>query len=243
MSTSQNIVSKSKNINSQLKECVKCLATKNLNEFPKGRRSCKICCNLHCKLYKQNHKIEISEYNKNYKLENKETIKQYNHEYNIDNRKTIQTRHTAYLKNKRKTDPKYKMSCILRNRIKAFLFGENRKKTRLLLGCDYDQIKHWLQYQFYDEMTFENHGTYWHIDHVIPCSLFDINDEKDQLICFNWSNLQPMKSKENLSKKNKVCELEIIEHEYKVLDYIKDENININKYIFTQYNKEKYYSN
>jgi len=149
-------VSKTKNSNNTIinKQCVECLIDKKSEEFPKGRRSCRLCCNLKSKAYKQNHKKAISEYNKNYKLAHKEEIKEYNHDYNKENRETIQKRHTAYLKNKRKTDPKYKMSCVLRNRIKAFLFGENRKATRELLNCDYDFIKEWLESQFDDNMTF-----------------------------------------------------------------------------------------
>ena len=112
----------------------------------------------------------------------------------------------------------------------------------MLLGCDYNFIKSWLQSQFTDEMNFENHGSLWHIDHVIPCNKFNILDETDQLQCFNWSNLQPLLASKNLSKKDKINMDEILHHEDKVNNYvnININNIQINKYIFNQYNKNKF---
>lgn len=226
--------------NIDTKQCIKCNNIKTINLFSKGRRSCRLCCNIETKIYKQQHKENISTYNKKYKEVHKDKIKEYNQNYNIENRLTIQTRHTLYLKNKRKTDPKYKMSCLLRNRIKAFLNGENRKKTKMLLGCDYNFIKNWLESQFSNEMNFKNHGIVWHIDHVIPCNKFNILDEIEQLQCFNWSNLQPLLASKNLRKKDKINIDEIIHHENKVNNYVNINNIQINKYIFNQYNKNKF---
>ena len=30
---------------------------------------------------------------------------------------------------------------------------------------------------------------YFHIDHVKPCKLFNLEDEKEQRLCMHWSNL------------------------------------------------------
>ena len=54
------------------------------------------------------------------------------------------------------------------------------------------------------EMTWENYGTLWHIDHTMPCSIFDFESEESVKACFNWSNLAPMLGEENLSKSNKL---------------------------------------
>jgi hypothetical protein len=53
-------------------------------------------------------------------------------------------------------------------------------------------------------MSWENYGCSWHMDHVIPISLFDKNNVKDVSICFHWTNYQPLNSNENMSKKNKI---------------------------------------
>ncbi len=49
-------------------------------------------------------------------------------------------------------------------------------------------------------MSWENHGTLWHIDHIIPCNYFDLSNIEEQKICFNYRNLQPLLIKDNLSK-------------------------------------------
>ena len=221
--------------------CTKCQGDKNINGVVKGRRYCRLCARLMCKLYKQRNKEKVSEYNKNYKLQHKKEISEYNKQYNIDNRNQIQKRHTKYLKDRRKTDLSYKMAIVLRNRVKSLLKGEKRKKTLELLGCDLQFFLNWLSYQFSEGMTMENHGSVWHIDHVIPCAKFDLKSINEQKKCFHWSNMQPMFSSENLSKKDKVCFKDIYKHEIKLYSYyIKLTKLIQNKTSILRYNKIKY---
>lgn len=44
----------------------------------------------------------------------------------------------------------------------------------------------------------------WHIDHIIPCSLFDPADPAQQKICFHYTNLQPLWCDINIAKSNKI---------------------------------------
>ena len=46
-------------------------------------------------------------------------------------------------------------------------------------------------------MTFDNYGE-WHIDHVKPCSSFDLTNEQEIYECFNWKNIRPCWKKLNL---------------------------------------------
>ena len=48
-------------------------------------------------------------------------------------------------------------------------------------------------------MTWKNYGE-WHIDHIKPCSKFNLTDEEEQKKCFNYKNLQPLWASENTSK-------------------------------------------
>lgn len=225
-----------------LLECNKCHEWKEESKFSKSQKrlACKECLNKECREYKRRNKAKISAYNKKYKAKHREEIKEYNRQYSLDNRKTIQKCHTMYLRNRRKTNPEYKMSCVLRNRIKAFLFGENRKKTRMLLGCEYDFIRDWLESQFTEDMTFENHGSLWHIDHVIPCSKFTITDEDDQFKCFNWTNLQPMVGTDNMSKGDTLTKKEYNKHLKKVNKYLEDYDIEKSDYMFGSYSAKQY---
>lgn len=119
---------------------------------------------------------------RNIKLFYKEEIRDYNVEYSKNNRETIQKRHTVYLRNKRKTDPLYKLSASMRSRINKVINCEHKPQTLQLLGCSYDYLRKWLKFQFKDDMTFENHGSVLHIDHIIPCKHFNLlDDEKKEM--------------------------------------------------------------
>jgi hypothetical protein len=44
----------------------------------------------------------------------------------------------------------------------------------------------------------------WHVDHIIPCSSFDLTDSEQQKKCFHYTNLQPLWAIDNLKKSNKI---------------------------------------
>ncbi len=55
--------------------------------------------------------------------------------------------------------------------------------------------------QFTGDMTWDNYAyDTWHLDHIRPCSSFDLTDPEQQLLCFNWRNQQPLTASENMSK-------------------------------------------
>lgn len=61
------------------------------------------------------------------------------------------------------------MSIVIRNRLRKFYRG-SRPKTMGLVGMNMSTFVDWIEYNFSEKMTWENHGSYWHIDHVVPCS-------------------------------------------------------------------------
>jgi hypothetical protein len=58
-------------------------------------------------------------------------------------------------------------------------------------------------------MTRENHGI-WHIDHITPCTAFDLTDPEQQKKCFHYTNLQPLWASDNIRKGNKIILGDII---------------------------------
>ena len=72
-----------------------------------------------------------------------------------------------------------------------------------LLGCSIDQLKNHLENQFKPGMSWSNYGK-WHIDHIRPCASFDMRNPKDQKVCFNYKNLQPLWAIQNLTKKDRI---------------------------------------
>lgn len=93
----------------------------------------------------------------------------------------------------------------LRARINMALKGRSKsQKTKNLLGCNIEYLKKHLESQFKDGMTWDNYGVKgWHVDHINPCSLFNLADPQQQKECFHYTNLQPLWAEENLKKSNK----------------------------------------
>lgn len=89
----------------------------------------------------------------------------------------------------------------------ALLSCSTRKtnKTTHYIGCSIQYLKKWFEFQFTDRIGWHNYGE-WHIDHVTPCSSYDLTNESEQLECFNWRNLRPCLSIDNLTKGDKMDE-------------------------------------
>ena len=99
----------------------------------------------------------------------------------------------------------------MRNRLKKFV--KNILKKNELIGCDLNYLNSWFSFQFKHDMTFENYGKIWHIDHVIPCSHYDLTKKDEQKKCFHWSNLRPLYKKDNLKKSKKIILHDILMQE------------------------------
>ena len=84
----------------------------------------------------------------------------------------------------------------LRTRLRHALKKEFKTgKTIELLGCSIQEFKLHLEKQFNKNMTWENYGTYWEVDHIQPLSKGGT---------FHFTNTQPMYYSENRSKGNRI---------------------------------------
>jgi len=202
------------------KKCSKCNEFKDINLFYKDSShkdgltsSCKYCY----KQYKKDTKELQTKINKKYYQDNKEKIntnfKDYyqnnKEEHNIrcknwmDNNKDYFKNYLSIRKNETnkknrelyKTNPQIKIKNLLRNRLVELLKKTKTNKSKsslILLGCEIKFIKEYLESKFLPEITWENHGIIWEIDHIIPCSSFDLTKEEEQQKCFYYTNLQPL---------------------------------------------------
>lgn len=113
-------------------------------------------------------------------------------------------------------EPLDKFKRSIRSRI--YLSLEKNKPTIEYLGCSAAEYLKWILTNN-NGYTLDNRGSEWHIDHVIPLSKFDLDDEEEQLIAFNWRNTMPLSAKENLSKNNKIIRSQIKRHVKNLLEY------------------------
>jgi hypothetical protein len=164
--------------------------------------------------YRTRNREKILIANKEYRQKNKDKIKEYQSKPEV-----IARRRANKLKNKQKInankrykeklrrniDPTYKLITNQRTRITGILKKHKTSKTLDLLGCSAQFLRQYIEDQFLEGMTWDNYGTYgWHVDHITPCSSFDLTDIKQQKICFHYTNLQPLWAIDNLKKSNKI---------------------------------------
>jgi hypothetical protein len=123
---------------------------------------------------------------------------------------------------RRKTDPAWRISESLKVRIIEVLRDHKMDSSSKHIGCTKEQLLRWLEYQFDEHMTWENHADYWHVDHMIPIKFFDVTNRDEQLVCFNWTNLRPYEKSKNVSKFNKILEDDILLHCQILNEFVND---------------------
>ena len=117
-------------------------------------------------------------FRKKYYIEHRDLELECNKKYRIDNKDKI----NEYFKNRKKLDSNYKLVCNLRSRTSIGFKSQNVRKinkTFDLLGCSHSFFKNWIVYQLYGNMTLENCGSIWQIDHCIPIASFNLLDESE----------------------------------------------------------------
>jgi hypothetical protein len=89
------------------------------------------------------------------------------------------------------------------------------------IGCNIQFFREWLEYNFTSDMNWDNYGSYWSIDHIIPVCKFNLTIEDEKLKCWNWSNMMPVTINYNSSKKN--IDIDQINYIVKQLEKFKEE--------------------
>lgn len=71
-----------------------------------------------------------------------------------------------------------------------------------LVGYNLQQLKEHLESQFTPEMSWDNYGKYWEIDHIIPINTFNLTsfNESKFKICWSLANLRPLEKLLNRSR-------------------------------------------
>lgn len=140
---------------------------------------------------------------------NVEKYKRNTKEYSSRNKEELKRKRTIREAEKRK-DRGYRLRLAMYSSIRRALVG-NRSKTKILSNIGYSEkeLSDHLERQFDKKMSWDNYGTYWNIDHIIPASQFSYESERDDdfLRCWSLTNLRPLSIKENIKKSNKLTHL------------------------------------
>jgi hypothetical protein len=195
------------------KLCRKEIASQKYNEN-------KLEMKLKSKLWIQNNPEKRKEVTTNYRSKNKEKIKISGKEYREknkekeltrlkiyyeNNKEKVLTRNKVYAKNRLISDSFFRVKTYVRNRINKFLKSKNinkNNKTFEIVGCSPEFLKEYIENKFTDGMSWELMGGKIHIDHIIPLSSANTEDEVYELC--HYTNLQPLWAEDNLKKYNKI---------------------------------------
>ena len=146
---------------------------------------------------------KLSEYQRLHRKENPEKVSNWVKRWRNENRdKFKETRRKRF-----KKDINFRIKSRLRRRLVFELARQSTSKTTKtteLLGCSIPDFRIYIESRFEVGMTWENYGSVWHIDHIMPCAIFDLSKPEHQRRCFHFSNLQPLFASENLKKGSKV---------------------------------------
>jgi hypothetical protein len=87
-----------------------------------------------------------------------------------------------------------------RNARKGDASKSARERVELNLGCSGEELVAYLETTKVEGKDY----TDVHVDHIIPCSAFDLSIPENQRKCFHYTNLQLLPAHENLQKSNKI---------------------------------------
>ena len=159
------------------------------------------------------------------------SCKRCTNQYYYDNRNRILNNHKIYMKenrpkrnsyerNKRKNYFNFNLHCNIRYKTK-YAFKSPNNEMNKLIGCSNYFFRRWIIHQLYGDMTLENYGKIWCLDHCLPLSK---NNENDLCKYTNWINLRPMYLKDNISKGSKINHYLYLLQEVKAKYFLKINN-------------------
>lgn len=225
-------------------KCSKCLIEKTVSEFYKHRKICCSCNNeKRREQYKNNEELrkklikQAIEFKHNKALEKQKIREAEQKDIGIENK---QCKYCNEIKNKdrfrhnrlkckdcERDEPVEKFKRYVRTRIYNCLRNKNKTKHSVeYLGCAPEEYLKWML-SHNGNCNLDNYGEIWHIDHVIPLSKFNLDDETQQLIAFNWRNTMPLSASENLSKNNKIISEQVKTHYDKLKKYHEENNLDL----------------
>ena len=57
-------------------------------------------------------------------------------------------------------------------------------------GLTIEDFRNWISIQFIEGLSWDNFGTAWQFEHIIPLAYFDFEKEEDLLLCWNFINIR-----------------------------------------------------
>ena len=195
-----------------LKKCIICKEIKKIQDFyfrkdTKSYRSwCIECEKNRTKDFYETNKEEILDKQHQSYRDNRDVILARKKDYAKRHKGQLKDYHTRYVYSRRKNDDIFHLKSQIRHLINQSFRRrgiQKKGKTEEIIGCDFETFnKHLL------ETYKRNYGVEWdgiekvHVDHIVPLSTANTEEEIFKLC--HYTNLQLLKAKDNLDKKDKL---------------------------------------
>ena len=161
--------------------CIECSVSKELTEYYQNRKLCKSCSDKIRYQQKVKRRKEDPIYDMEYKA------------YEVKRqRRREATNELAGIKQKFRSN----LRGVFRR--KGY---EKDSKSFELLGAEWEVVKNHFELLFQEGMTWDNQGE-WHIDHIIPVSIGN-TEQEIKVLCY-YKNLQPLWAEDNWEKSDKI---------------------------------------
>jgi len=198
------------------KICTSCLIEKEETEYTKKGNGlkpiCKSCNAARMKVYHQSNSEKEKQYRvtkkdqlKSYREKNKEKISDQKKEWYQKNKPRLLSDQNEKRRSSFEHKLRHNLSSMIRHSLRKQGLSKSNAKWQDLVGYTLEQLKEHLENRFTPEMTWENYGSFWHIDHIVPHSWFKFEDITCDSFkaCWALENLQPLEAAENIKKGNR----------------------------------------
>ena len=219
------------------KYCSKCNLLKAIELYSKMRSSndgyrpsCKSCDSAQRKDYRVRNKEKLSKDHKKYRELHREELIQYHrdwYEKNLKNKgvnsdnpeyyKKYRTMVNTRQKERLQTDQSFKMKRNIGRMMRNFF--QKERPTYDIVGCSKEVFRDWMNWQA-ELDGIDGYDGDTHIDHVIPCATFKLDDPIEQQWCFNWSNMRLCPATDNIVKSDLIDKDLIKKQELRAICYI-----------------------
>jgi hypothetical protein len=142
-----------------------------------------------------------------YRIRNAKKLRAANSRWHRENRDRIRERKRIESR-RRRENLAGRIACNIRSKMGKWMKrgGVKPANSEALLGCSFEEFRCHIERQFKRSMTWQNYGCGWHIDHIIPCSAFDLTRPAHVRQCFHFTNLRPLWARANLRKGAKITD-------------------------------------
>jgi hypothetical protein len=89
--------------------------------------------------------------------------------------------------------------------LRRYVLEQNKNSAyAYYFGLGIEEFRKWIEIQFTEELSWENFGTAWQFDHIVPVAYFDFAIEEDLLLCWNFINIRVERIELNKVRGNRI---------------------------------------